>query len=55
MSLYLGSNKYKLHIGSSALVLATIKNLINGIAFKSSDGKIMKTSDGLYLTVKENN
>ena len=52
MGLYLGSNKYKLHIGSSAFMMA-VKNLINGIALKSSDGYLMKTSDGLYLTVKE--
>lgn len=52
MAIYLGNKKYKLHIGSLAFVLA-VKNLINGTVFKSSDGYIMKTSDGLYLTVKE--
>ena len=52
MGLYFGSNKYKLHIGSSAFVMA-VKNLINGIALRSSDGYLIKTSDGLYLTAKE--
>ena len=52
MGLYFGSKKYKLHIGSSPFMLA-IKNIINGIMIKSSDNFIIKTSDDLYLTVKE--
>lgn len=54
MAVFLNNIKYKLHIGSSAFVMA-VKNLINGTALKASDGSYVKTSDGFYLSVKENN
>lgn len=54
MAVFLNNIKYKLHIGSSAFVMA-VKNLINGTVLKTSDGFNVKTSDGLYLSVKEDN
>ena len=54
MAIYVGNKKYKLHIGSSAHVLAAIKELVSGI-LKTSDSLTLKTSDGYVLRVKENN
>ena len=53
MAIYLGNKKCKLNIGSSSFVLAAIKNVTDKIVLKSSDNSLIKTSNGLYLTVKE--
>lgn len=53
--LYLGSQKIKLSIGEITSVLQFFSSspIINGITLMSSDGYILKDSDGLYLTTQE--
>ena len=54
MGLYLGGNKYKLHIGSSALVLAA-KKIISGLGFTLTtvNNEILTDANGMYLTLKD--
>lgn len=55
MALYLGSNKQKVSLGSAAAHanFYTTTRIVNGIALLSSEGYILKDSNGLYLTTKE--
>lgn len=55
MALYLGSNRQKISLGSviSCLNFYTTTTIVNGIALLSSDGYMLKDSNGLYLTAKE--
>lgn len=54
MAVFLNNIKYRLHIGSSAFVIA-VNKIFNGTILKTSDNFNIKTSDGFYLSVKENN
>lgn len=56
MALYLGSSeKLKINVNNIAyyLNLFSEKPITNGIRLLSSDGYILKDSNGLYLTFKE--
>lgn len=55
MALYLGNDKRKLNLGGTAhrLNLTTTSSTINTIKLLSSDGYILKDSNGIYLIVKE--
>lgn len=56
MALYLGnSEKLKININDSVFCLNLLfeKPITNGIILLSSDSYILKDSNGLYLTAKE--
>lgn len=55
MGLYLGSSKQKISLSNvkSRLNFYTTTAIINGIALLSSEGYMLKDSNGLYLTSKE--
>ncbi len=55
MALYLGSEKVKVNLNGViyCLNLFSKNPIINGIKLLSSEGFILKDSNGLYLTVKE--
>ena len=54
MALYLGDKKVKLHMGSAAYVLhVLISTLVSTIGLVSSDGYILKDSNGIILAAKE--
>lgn len=54
MGLYLGSNKKILRINNERRRINLYSSsAINGTMLKSSDGYILKDSNGLYLTTKE--
>jgi hypothetical protein len=55
MALYLGSEKVKLNLDGARyfLNLSLKAPITNGIRLLSSEGIILKDSDGLYLTAKE--
>lgn len=55
MALYLGSKKVKLNFDEATycLNLLTSTIILNGIRLLTSEGYILKDSNGLYLTVKE--
>lgn len=55
MALYLGSNKVKINLDNIAyyLNLYSSTQITNCIRLLSSDGHILKDSNGLYLTFKE--
>lgn len=55
MALYLGNDKQKLNLGGITyhLNLTTTSSTINTIKLLSSDGYILKSSNGIYLIVKE--
>ena len=53
MALYLGKEqKRRLRIGSTFMRILD-NTLLEGVILKSSDNYILKDSNGLYLTVKE--
>lgn len=56
MALYLGSEKKKMNLGGLAYYLNFFSTTIttNGAYLLSSDNYILKDSNGLYITVKEN-
>ena len=56
MAFYIGSNKYKINVGSSLCYsnfYSTIVSMITGVALLSYDNYILKDKNGLYLTAKE--
>lgn len=57
MALYLGNDKIKLKIGNVTRILnltvATPEIEIEGIRLKSSDGFVLKDSNGVLLLAKE--
>lgn len=55
MALYLGSDKIKINLDGNicCLNLFSITPITNGIRLLSSEGYILKDSNGNYLTVKE--
>ena len=55
MALYLGSEKVKLIINNSLCTLEMFSTvpITNGSRLLSSEGYTLKSSDGLYMTVKE--
>lgn len=55
MALYLGSEKVKINMDgfTYSLNLFTGTPILNGVMLLSSDGYILKDSNGLYLTAKE--
>ena len=55
MALYLGTEKVVLNLDGARyfLNLSLEAPIINGIRLLSSEGIILKDSDGLYLTAKE--
>ena len=60
MALYLGSSE-KLKINLSGVIYylnlftSSSTPIVNGIMLKSSDGYVLKGSNGLYLTTQEEN
>jgi hypothetical protein len=55
MGLYIGSKKRKISLDGAAfhLNLFSINPITNGLKLLSSDGYILKDSNGLYLTSLE--
>ena len=55
MPLYLGGNAVKININGIQyyLNLFSTTTIFNGIRLMSSEGYILKDSNGIYLTVKE--
>ena len=55
MTLYLGTTKQKINMGGNALNLNLYSStpITNGIRLMSSEGYILKDTDGLYLIAKE--
>jgi predicted transcriptional regulator len=55
MALYLGNSKRKINLNrlTYRANLSFIKSVINSIKLLSSDGYILKDSNGLYLVAKE--
>lgn len=52
MAVYLGSGKFKLHIGNARLI-AQVQGLLPPNILLSSDGYYMISSDGFYVLAKE--
>lgn len=52
MALYLGSEKVKIKLGSSARIIELYSNIpiTTGVILLSSDGYILRDSNGLYVT-----
>jgi hypothetical protein len=58
MAVYLGSERKKIKLGSSARLInlySDLVHIVNGIYLASSDNYVIKSSDGFYLTTKEAN
>ena len=55
MALYLGSDKLKINLNGVAynLNLYSTNPITNGVRLLSSEGYILKDSNGLYITTKE--
>ena len=55
MALYLGKDKVKINLNGKAYNINLIANLFipKGVQLLSSDGYILKDSNGLYLIPKE--
>ncbi len=55
MGLYLGSKKKKLKLNGTTyfMNITPVPTIFNGIRLLSSDGYILKDSNGLYLAAKE--
>ena len=56
MGLYLGSGeKLKLNIGNTVcnLIIPATTSMLNDIILLSSDNYILKDSNGVYLTIRE--
>ena len=56
MALYLGNEKVSVILGNTKMNLQFYSSapMTNGALLKSSDDFILKDSNGLYITVKEN-
>lgn len=56
MGLYLGSEKLKINMNNSkvCLNLFSSTSIVNNKFLMSSDNYVLKDSNGVYLTVKEN-
>lgn len=56
MALYLGSDKVKINLNGIVhhLNLFSETLILNGTTLLSSDGYMLRDSNGLYLTAKEN-
>ena len=56
MALYFGSEKQRANIGGLLYRLEFYStSILNGLQLRSSEGYILKDSNGLYLTTKEVN
>lgn len=57
MALYLGGNKVKININNAKYSMKFFSETLitNGIRLLSSEGYILKDSNGVYLTAKEGN
>lgn len=55
MGLYLGANKLKITSanGSCRLIIPSSTPFVNGILLLSSNNYILKDSNGVYITAKE--
>jgi hypothetical protein len=55
MALYLGDNKVKINLNGimCSLNLFSSNLILNGVLLLSSEGYILRDSNGLYLTTKE--
>lgn len=55
MALYLGENKVRINLNGNVYCLNLFSNtpIINSIRLLSSEGYVLKDSNGNYLTVKE--
>jgi hypothetical protein len=55
MALYLGDNKVKINLNGTvcSLNLFSSNLILNGVLLLSSEGYILRDSNGLYLTTKE--
>lgn len=55
MALYLGDNKVKINLNGIvySLNLFSSNPILNGVSLLSSEGYILRDSNGLYLTTKE--
>lgn len=55
MALYLGGNKIKINLNGIvySLNLFSSNPILNGVLLLSSEGYILRDSNGLYLTTKE--
>lgn len=55
MALYLGDNKVKINLNGimCSLNLFSSNLILNGVSLLSSEGYILRDSNGLYLTTKE--
>lgn len=55
MAIYVGDKKQQIKIGDQKCYLNffTTVSIVNGIQLLSKDGYVLKDSNGLYLTVKE--
>lgn len=55
MALYLGSEMVKINLNGAAYYLNLFSEnpITNGIRLLSSDGYILKDSNGLYITVED--
>lgn len=57
MALYLGGNKVKININNVKYSMKFFSETLitNGIRLLSSEGYILKDSNGVYITAKEGN
>ena len=55
MALHIGSNKVNINLNNVAYYLNLFSEslITNGVVMLTSDGYILKDSNGLYLTLKE--
>ena len=56
MAIYLGNGqKFKLNFGNAtcSLIIPSATPILNGVKLLSSDNYILKDSNGIYLTAKE--
>lgn len=55
MALYLGNNKVKINLANEllCLIIPSSSPFVNGILLLSFDNYILKDSNGVYLTAKE--
>lgn len=55
MGIYLGSNKLKIVLNNKTCTLKLLSktHVTNGVRLLSSEGYVLKDSNGLYITAKE--
>lgn len=55
MAIYLGSDKFKLHLGNKpyCMNLYTTNLILNGVKLLSSEGYVLRDKNGTHLTAKE--